>query len=35
MTEQTLFFTCPHCEERFSQVEELDKHFTPGRYTTA
>ena len=21
-TEQTLFFTCPHCDERFAQVEE-------------
>ena len=23
-TEQTLFFTCPHCDERFAQVEEPD-----------
>ena len=22
--EQTLFFTCPHCDERFAQVEEPD-----------
>ena len=24
-TEQTLFFTCPHCDERFAQVEEPDR----------
>ena len=30
MTEQTLFFTCPHCEERFAQVEEPDKDIHTG-----
>ena len=28
--EQTLFFTCPHCEERFAQVEEPDKDIHTG-----
>ncbi len=30
MTEQALFFTCPHCEERFAQVEEQDKDIHTG-----
>ena len=30
MTEQTLFFTCPHCEERFAQVEEPDRDIHTG-----
>ena len=34
-TEQTLFFTCPHCDERFCQVEEPDKDIHTGRPTTA
>ena len=25
-TEQTLFFTCPHCDERFAQVEEPERY---------
>ena len=29
-TEQTLFFTCPHCDERFCQVEEPDKDIHTG-----
>ena len=29
-TEQTLFFTCPHCEERFAQVEEPDRDIHTG-----
>ena len=35
LTEQTLFFTCPHCDERFAQVEEPERTSTPGRPTTA
>ena len=30
MTEQTLFFTCPHCDERFAQVEEFDRDIHTG-----
>ena len=30
MTQQTLFFTCPHCDERFAQVEEPDKDIHTG-----
>ena len=33
--EQTLFFFCPNCEERFAQVEEPDRDLHTGRYTTA
>ena len=29
-TEQTLFFTCPHCDERLAQVEEPDKDIHTG-----
>ena len=29
-TEQTLFFTCPHCDERFAQVEEPDRDIHTG-----
>ena len=29
-TEQTLFFTCPHCDERFAQVEESDRDIHTG-----
>ena len=29
-TEQTLFFDCPHCDERFAQVEEPDKDIHTG-----
>ena len=29
-TEQTLFFDCPHCEERFAQVEEPDRDIHTG-----
>ena len=29
-TEQTLFFDCPHCDERFAQVEEFDKDIHTG-----
>ncbi len=28
--EQTLFFLCPNCEERFAQVEEPDKDIHAG-----
>ena len=28
--EQTLFFTCPHCGERFAQVEEPDRDIHTG-----
>lgn len=27
---QTLFFTCPHCDERFAQIEELDRDIHTG-----
>ena len=30
MTDQTLFFACPHCDERFAQVEEPDKDIHTG-----
>ena len=30
LTEQTLFFTCPHCDERFAQVEEPDRDIHTG-----
>ena len=33
--DQTVYFTCPHCDERFAQVEELDKDIHTGRPTTA
>ncbi len=29
-TNQTLFFTCPHCEERSAQIEEPDKDVHTG-----
>ena len=29
-TNQTLYFTCPHCEERFAQIEEPDKDVHAG-----
>ena len=29
-TNQTLFFACPNCDERFGQVEELDKDIHTG-----
>ena len=29
-TEQILFFTCPHCDERFAQVEESYKDIHTG-----
>ena len=29
-TEQTLFFDCPHCDEKFAQVEEPDKDIHTG-----
>ena len=29
-TEQTLFFTCPNCDERFARVEELDRDIHTG-----
>ena len=28
--DQTIYFTCPSCEERFAQVEELDKDIHTG-----
>ena len=29
-TNQTLFFDCPSCDERFAQVEELDRDIHTG-----
>ena len=29
-TNQTIYFTCPSCEERFAQVEELDRDLHTG-----
>ena len=29
-TEQKLFFDCPHCYERFAQVEEPDRDIHTG-----
>ena len=28
--ERALFFTCPHCDERFAQLEEFDKDIHTG-----
>ena len=33
--EQTLFFDCPHCDERFCTTEEFDRDLHTGRFTTA
>ncbi len=31
--DQTVYFTCPHCDERFARVEELDRDIhTAGIY---
>ena len=29
-TEQTLFFTCPHCDDQFAKVEEPDRDIHTG-----
>ena len=29
-TNQTIYFTCPNCDERFAQVEELDRDIHTG-----
>ena len=29
-TTQTIYFTCPHCEERFAQIEEPDRDVHTG-----
>ena len=29
-TNQTIYFTCPHCEERFAQIEEPDRDVHAG-----
>ena len=29
-TNQTIYFTCPHCEERFAQIEEPDRDVHTG-----
>ena len=28
--DQTIYFTCPNCDERFAQVEELDRDIHTG-----
>ena len=28
--DQTVYFTCPHCDERFARVEELDRDIHTG-----
>ena len=28
--DQTIYFTCPNCDERFAQVEEMDRDIHTG-----